>query len=69
MDWLAATRPDLAALYRARFKGGAYQEQHERDRIDRIVREAAVRCGVTGRNAYRRATPVAIVPSGQLSLL
>jgi DNA repair photolyase len=69
LDWLAATRPDLAGLYRRRFRAGAYQEQHERDRVDRVVREAAQRNGVTGRNAYRRATPVTIAPSGQLSLL
>jgi DNA repair photolyase len=69
MNWLATTRPDLAELYRVRFRGGAYQEQAERDRIDRIVRDEAARLGVTGRDAYRRATPVTIAPSGQLSLL
>jgi DNA repair photolyase len=69
LDWLAGARPDLAALYRERFRAGAYQDQHERDRIDAVVREAAGRCAVTGRDAYRRATPVKITPSGQLSLL
>jgi hypothetical protein len=69
LDWLAQARPDLAALYRRRFSRGAYQDQRERDRIDQVVRTAARRCGVTGRNGYRRAEPVAIRPSEQLSLL
>jgi DNA repair photolyase len=55
LSWLSSVRPDLAALYRARFRRGAYQEQAERDRIDEVVRVAARRSGVTGRNAYRRA--------------
>jgi DNA repair photolyase len=69
MGWLAGARPDLAALYQRRFSGGAYQDQRERDRIDGVVRTAARRRGITGRNAYDRATPVAITPSRQLSLL
>ncbi|HVB91980.1 MAG TPA: radical SAM protein [Acidimicrobiales bacterium] len=69
MDWLAGARPDLATLYRQRFRRGAYQDQRERDRIDAVVRQAARRCGVTGHDAYRRATPVKIAPSGQLSFL
>jgi DNA repair photolyase len=69
LDWLAGARPDLAGLYRERFSGGAYQDQGERDRIDAVVRAAARRCGVTGNDTYRRATPVKIAPSGQLSLL
>jgi DNA repair photolyase len=69
LDWLAGARPDLAALYRARFGNGAYQDQHERDRIDGVVRAAARRRGITGLNSYDRATPVAIAPSRQLSLL
>ncbi len=68
-SWLAGARPDLAALYRQRFGRGAYQPQEERDRIDHVVRMAARRYGVTGRDSYRRAEPVVIRPSEQLSLL
>jgi DNA repair photolyase len=68
-DWLAGVRPDLSALYRQRFARGAYQPQEERDRIDEMVRVAATRCGVTGRNSYRRAEPVTIRANEQLSLL
>jgi DNA repair photolyase len=69
LDWLAGARPDLAALYQRRFSGGAYQDQRERDRIDGVVGAAARRRGISGRNAYDRATPVTISPSRQLSLL
>jgi DNA repair photolyase len=73
LAWLQSVRPDLAALHRARFGRGAYQPQTERDRIDEIVRAAAQRAGVTGRNAYRRGGqepgPLVIRPSQQLSLL
>jgi DNA repair photolyase len=69
-SWLEGARPDLAALYRARFRGGAYQPQSERDRVDTIVRTIARRHGVGGRNTYDRvAQPVKIQPSEQLSLL
>jgi DNA repair photolyase len=68
--WLEGARPDLSALYRARFRAGAYQEQSERDRVDTIVRTIARRHGVGGRNTYDRiAQPVKILPSEQLSLL
>jgi DNA repair photolyase len=67
--WLESARPDLAALYRERFRGGAYQPQSERDRVSDLVRQVARRCGVTGRDAYERVTPVQIAPSTQLSLL
>ena len=40
--------PDLVRLHRARFGGGAYQPEAERARIERIVRETARACGVTG---------------------
>ena len=56
--WLEGVRPDLAALYRERFKGGAYQPQSERDRVADVVRNVARRCGVTGRDNYERAAPV-----------
>jgi DNA repair photolyase len=69
LSWLDGVRPDLAVLYRQRFRRGAYQPQVERDRIDEVVRVAARRCGVSGRNSYRRAEPVVIRPSEQLSLL
>jgi hypothetical protein len=72
LEWLAATRPDLSALHRARFRAGAYQPQDERDRISEVVRTTARRCGVTGRATYTpvdAATPVEIAPSEQLSLL
>jgi DNA repair photolyase len=67
--WLESVRPDLAALYRERFKEGAYQPQSERDRVADLVRRVARRCGVTGRDAYERAAPVQITPNPQLSLL
>ncbi len=59
LDWLQGERPDLVRLHRARFRRGAYQEDAERERVEGIVRTAARRCGVTGRERYR-ATP----PSG-----
>jgi DNA repair photolyase len=68
-DWLARTRPDLSALYAQRFERGAYQPQHERDRVADLVRRAARDCGVTGHDAYERTSPVQITPSTQLSLL
>jgi DNA repair photolyase len=76
LSWLAGVRPDLAALHRVRFGRGAYQPEEERDRIAGIVRAAASRCGVTGRNAYRgragvptSVSPVEIRSAQQLSLL
>jgi DNA repair photolyase len=67
--WLEGIRPDLAALYRERFKGGAYQPQSERDRVADLVHNVARRFGVNGRDTYGRAAPVQISPSAQLSLL
>ena len=58
-DWLTAARPDLVRLHRGRFRRGAYQEDAERERIDGIVRAAARRCGVTGRDRYRGSSPAA----------
>ena len=52
-DWLAGARPDLVRLHRGRFRRGAYQEDDERQRVEGIVRAAARRCGVTGRDRYR----------------
>ncbi len=52
-DWLGAARPDLVRLHRGRFRRGAYQEDDERQRVEGIVRAAARRCGVTGRDRYR----------------
>jgi hypothetical protein len=52
-DWLGAARPDLVRLYRGRFGRGAYQEDDERQRVEGIVRAAARRCGVTGRERHR----------------
>jgi DNA repair photolyase len=52
-DWLASARPDLVRLHRGRFRRGAYQEDDERQRVEGIVRAAARRCGVTGRDRYR----------------
>ena len=57
LDWLQAQRPDLVRLHRARFRRGAYQEDAERERVEGIVRAAARRCGVTGRNRYRGTPP------------
>jgi DNA repair photolyase len=67
--WLGGVRPDLIALHRHRFKHGSYQVQQEQDRVADIVRTAALRRGVTGRDHYTRAEPVMIAPSRQLSLL
>jgi DNA repair photolyase len=53
LDWLGAARPDLVRLHRGRFRRGAYQEDDERQRVEGIVRAAARRCGVTGRDRYR----------------
>ncbi len=52
-DWLAGARPDLVRLHRGRFQRGAYQEDAERERVEGIVRAAALRGGVTGRHRYR----------------
>ena len=52
-DWLEGARPDLVRLHRGRFRRGAYQEDAERERVEGIVRAAALRCGVTGRDRYR----------------
>lgn len=57
LDWLASARPDLVRLHRGRFRRGAYQEDDERGRVEGIVRAAARRCGVTGRDRYRGRTP------------
>ena len=57
LDWLEGERPDLVRLHRARFRRGAYQDEAERERVEGIVRQAARRCGVTGRDRYRAAPP------------
>ena len=53
LDWLDGVRPDLVGLHRVRFRRSAYQPDDERSRIEGVVREAALRCGVTGRDRYR----------------
>ena len=58
LGWLESARPDLVALHRARFARGPYQADDERDRVEGVVRAAARRCGVSGRDRYRAATPV-----------
>jgi DNA repair photolyase len=68
-DWLQGVRPDLAALHRARFGRGAYQDQGERDRVAEIVRHAASRRRVTGSDMYMAVAPVQLVARTQLSLL
>jgi DNA repair photolyase len=80
LEWLAGVRPDLVRLHRERFRRGAYQEDTERQRVEGIVRAAARRCGVTGRDRYRGrgpgtrgdgdgaadgATPVQVAPRAQ----
>ncbi len=57
LDWLQGVRPDLVRLHRERFRRGAYQNDDERQRMEGIVKVAARRCGVTGRNRYRGTTP------------
>ena len=52
-DWLERERPDLVHLHRERFRRGGYQADEERQRVEGIVKVAARRCGVTGRNRYR----------------
>jgi DNA repair photolyase len=56
-DWLQGARPDLVRLHRERFRRGAYQEEVARERVEDIVRTAALRCGVTGRDRYRATAP------------
>jgi DNA repair photolyase len=56
-DWLQVSRPDLVTLHRRRFRRGAYQEDAERERVEGIVRRAARRCGVSGRDRYRATPP------------
>lgn len=63
LEWLQGERPDLVRLHRVRFRRGAYQEDAERERVESIVRLAARRCGVTGRNRYRGTTPPPLTPS------
>ena len=65
LDWLEGQRPDLVGVHRVRFRRGAYQPDEERDRIQGVVREAALRCGVTGRDRYRgvRSQPAGHVPA------
>jgi DNA repair photolyase len=58
LDWLRGARPDLVRLHRDRFRRGAYQEDAERERVEGIVRTAARRSGVTGRDRYRGTAPV-----------
>jgi DNA repair photolyase len=53
LDWLESQRPDLVGLHRVRFRRGGYQPDEERDRIQGVVREAALRCGVNGRDRFR----------------
>jgi len=57
LDWLQGVRPDLVRLHRERFRRGAYQNDDERQRVEGIVKVAARRSGVTGRNRYRGTTP------------
>ncbi len=54
-DWLEGARPDLVRLHRRRFRRGAYQDEPERERVQEIVRAAARRCGVNGRDRYGAA--------------
>jgi DNA repair photolyase len=56
-DWLEGARPDLVRLHRARFRRGAYQDDAERERVEDIVRTAALRCGVTGHHRLQEPTP------------
>jgi len=63
LDWLEGARPDLVRLHRGRFRRGAYQEDTERERVEGIVRAAALRCGVTGRDRYR-SRPEVTGPEG-----
>jgi DNA repair photolyase len=69
LTWLGEARPDLAPLYRERFSSGAYQAQSEQDTIADVIRSAALKCGVTGRDTYIRTAKVKIDSSRQLSLL
>ena len=63
-------RPDLSALTRERFRGGAYQAQSERDRIAELVRATAHALRGDGTlPPTPPATPVQITPATQLSLL
>jgi DNA repair photolyase len=57
LAWLEGVRPDLVRLHRERFRRGGYQPDEERQRVEGIVKVAARRCGVTGRNRYRGTPP------------
>jgi DNA repair photolyase len=61
-DWLEGAWPDLVRLHRGRFRRGAYQEDAERERVEGVVREAALHRGVTGRDRYRG--PATSTPPG-----
>jgi DNA repair photolyase len=63
LDWLQGERPDLVRLHRERFRRGAYQEDAARERVEGIVRSAARRCGVTGRDRYRGTPPAPEAPA------
>jgi DNA repair photolyase len=63
LDWLARERPELVRLHRERFRRGGYQPDEERQRIEGIVRVAARRCGVSGRNRYRGTPPATAPPA------
>jgi DNA repair photolyase len=56
-DWLEGARPDLVRLHRARFRRGAYQEDAERERVEDIVRAAALQCGVRGHHRFQDPPP------------
>jgi DNA repair photolyase len=62
LGWLWSVRPDLGALYRERFRAGAYQPRSEQDRISEVIRETAQRCGVGGPAPYVVGPVAAPVP-------
>jgi DNA repair photolyase len=39
LEWLAATRPDVAALHKRRFSHGAYQPREQQERVARVVKD------------------------------
>jgi DNA repair photolyase len=52
-EWLEAYRPDLIPLYRKMYGRGAYAPPQERDRIARLVRDAAPRPAAALRETRR----------------
>lgn len=70
LGWLAHHRPDLAALYRDRFRGRAYQDESEQRRIGQVVHAAVARApGGAWRVSGRRRSEPALFTTGHEAAL